>query len=571
MVSTSWFALLTLIPSLATALPFRLPNADSEHQQQQQQRRRGFTLPIERRRVARSGLQTRDDGLAGTVGIGDIADLFYTVAIQVGESQTAVNLDTGSSDLWVMSDACNTKVCKASTSQPYKASSGKSTGADVNLQYGDSTSGTHAKGPVVLDTVAVAGLSLADQPLGAINDTDNSAVQNGGAGIFGMGFPSQSFVQAAVVNQKFNSPTSTDDFIQNIGAFGPLVSRLAEAGHIEQPIFSISLQRNTVDVGGKGQITIGELPAGVDNSNVTWVPVRLYKPADGGLNPPSFAKNETYPLRWEVPIDGVFLDGKQLPDTKLTGTSPQLSALIDTGNSILRGPQDVVTNILSTVSPSFAKNPQNPATFPCATAHTLSFKIGGKLFPVDPRDFVSSQSQSSAKVCTASNVVSTDPPASGALFSWSLGDPFLKSTTVIFYYGNLTHPSVDPPKIGFVSNVPTNADDLLEQAVEDAQASGGVFESTVEVAPTASTVVTLSAPATAPPASSSSSTAAPSSSAAVVDAQATPSPTPAAASSAASPSASDKKDNGALGGVSIPSSRTLMLALAVVPLLSMLS
>lgn len=34
--------------------------------------------------------------------------------------------------------------------------------------------------------------------------------------------------------------------------------------------------------------------------------------------------------RWEVPIDAVFLDGKQLADTKLTGTSPQLSGLIDT-------------------------------------------------------------------------------------------------------------------------------------------------------------------------------------------------------------------------------------------------
>lgn len=90
-----------------------------------------------------------------------------------------------------MSDACQTRTCKKSTSQPYTSSSGTSTGASVKLQYGDSSTGTHASGPVVLDTVAVAGLSMDSQPFAAVNDTDNSAVQNGGAGIFGLGFPAQ--------------------------------------------------------------------------------------------------------------------------------------------------------------------------------------------------------------------------------------------------------------------------------------------------------------------------------------------------------------------------------------------
>jgi hypothetical protein len=120
-----------------------------------------------------------------------------------------------------MSDACNTKTCRKSTSQPYESSSGTSTGASVDLRFGDSSTGTNAAGPVVLDTVSVAGLSMDEQPFAAVNDTNNSAVQNGGAGIFGLGFPAQryaleikylfikriyremySFVQAAVVNQQ---------------------------------------------------------------------------------------------------------------------------------------------------------------------------------------------------------------------------------------------------------------------------------------------------------------------------------------------------------------------------------
>ena len=99
------------------------------------------------------------------------------------------------------------------------------------------------------------------------------------------------------------------------------------------------------------------------------------------------------------------------------------------------------------------------------------------MFPVDPRDFVSQKSSGDATTCVASNIVSTDPPSNGALFSWSLGDPFMKSNLVVFYYGNLTHPSVDPPRIGFLSTVPQNASALLQDAVSDAQQDGGNFES----------------------------------------------------------------------------------------------
>ena len=85
-----------------------------------------------------------------------------------------------------------------------------------------------------------------------------------------------------------------------------------------------------------------------------------------------------------------------------------------------------------------------------------------------------------AGVCTQARrpgaVVGTDPPIAGALFSWSLGDPFLKSNLVAFYYGNLTNPSADPPRVGFLSRVPGDAEEELERAVDEAERNGGVFE-----------------------------------------------------------------------------------------------
>jgi Eukaryotic aspartyl protease len=94
---------------------------------------------------------------------------------------------------------------------------------------------------------------------------------------------------------------------------------------------------------------------------------------------------------------------------------------------VIRGPQDIVDTILQSVSSAFAADPNAAPTFPCSVPHDLAFQIGGKAFPVDPRDFISQDKPGDASTCVASNVVPTDPPRNGALFSWSLGDPFFKS------------------------------------------------------------------------------------------------------------------------------------------------
>lgn len=58
----------------------------------------------------------------------------------------------------------------------------------------------------------------------------------------------------------------------------------------------ITLNRATIDISGVGELAVGKVPDGVDPSSLTWVPVRLYRPPDGGLNAPVFAPNEIYPL-----------------------------------------------------------------------------------------------------------------------------------------------------------------------------------------------------------------------------------------------------------------------------------
>lgn len=113
--------------------------------------------------------------------------------------------------------------------------------------------------------------------------------------------------------------------------YGPLLTRIMAQEKIK-PMATITLQRNTVDVGSgnAGLLSLGELPAAVKNESLTWVPVRLYSSGQGGLQAPLDSPEERYPIAWEVVIDEVYFDGEKLPRSTLTPPSISISALIDT-------------------------------------------------------------------------------------------------------------------------------------------------------------------------------------------------------------------------------------------------
>lgn len=250
--------------------------------------------------------------------------------------------------------------------------------------------------------------------------------------------------------------------LSSFATYGPLVSRLvlnadnpSSPVFLESPQFSVTLQRTIPSVGGNvGSITLGALPSGVDNASLTWIPVRRYTPEQNGVVVPE-APEENYPYAWDVPLDAVYFDGVRLPSSTL-GSVPidgvGHSALIDTGNSLIRGPADTIIAILSLLmnstsavasfeaSPSldssgyteddysaFTSNFDSIAyAYPCAEAHSLVFEFSGSQFQVDPRDFGRPVGDAEAKWCVP-NFAPTDPPELGNyLYSWSLGEPFLR-------------------------------------------------------------------------------------------------------------------------------------------------
>lgn len=105
--------------------------------------------------------------------------------------------DTGSSDLWVITPDCHTSECDASDAPRYGTNSDDEcfqTGSTaVDLRFGDSLTGSYARGLVDRDTVTLAGFTMENQTFAAVNDTDNYAITNGAAGVLGLGFPAQGY------------------------------------------------------------------------------------------------------------------------------------------------------------------------------------------------------------------------------------------------------------------------------------------------------------------------------------------------------------------------------------------
>jgi phytepsin len=199
----------------------------------------------------------------------------------------------------------------------------------VDLLYGDSLTGTHASGLIGTDAVSFAGLSIPNQYFAAINDTDTNVLDTGCAGIFGLGFALNSVIWNDVFATKFESQSSTTQrsphrrlpssnygtrffpdlnnlisahkravdaseltkaVLQSYPNYGPALTRMVTTKSLAGPLFTISLQRDTLDIGGNaGVFSLGELPAGINASALTWAPVRGYPSA---LQAPADSPNE---------------------------------------------------------------------------------------------------------------------------------------------------------------------------------------------------------------------------------------------------------------------------------------
>ena len=130
-----------------------------------------------------------------TLVIGGIATSFILgrrLSLSSPLPKLTLTKDTGSSDLWTLSDACFSGCTNGRNKNQvrvYPQSTFRSSGLDIEMQYGDSQTGTFARGMIGNDTVDLAGMTLHNQSFAAINNTNTSVMDVGAVGILGLGFP----------------------------------------------------------------------------------------------------------------------------------------------------------------------------------------------------------------------------------------------------------------------------------------------------------------------------------------------------------------------------------------------
>ncbi|KIJ70568.1 hypothetical protein HYDPIDRAFT_23662 [Hydnomerulius pinastri MD-312] len=330
-------------------------------------------------------------GSGSTLSLSDVQDLIYIANVTVGGVAFPVQLDTGSSDLWVMPTTAPLPSAKATTTS-------------LNLTYGIGW----AAGQVNYATAEFAGISVPNQAFLNVSSSQNPALEYGAAGILGLGFDSLSTIDATI-NATGTSSGRT------------LLYNLFQDNPNEPNFIAFSLQSSSDGAGIEGSFAVGETDP--QYANVT-----------------STNKIPTWPVsapsRWNVLLDN-FIVGTQTNDVSSTVPgvpSNKAVILLDSGTSYTYAPVDACTAIYGGV-PGAQYNPSlGQWVVPCDAEIDMALQIDNQIFPIHPLD-ITPTSAGDKNTCVGSFVPQSVSVGDGQ-FDWLVGDNVLRSVYALYDFGD---------------------------------------------------------------------------------------------------------------------------------------
>ncbi|KAG8218473.1 aspartic peptidase domain-containing protein [Butyriboletus roseoflavus] len=328
---------------------------------------------------------------SGSLSLNDVQDLVYIANVTIGGISFPVQLDTGSSDLWVMSTSGSLPNARASPTS-------------LNLTYGIGW----AQGPISTASVDFAGITVPQQAYLNVTSAQNPALSYGAAGIMGLGFDSLSNIDAAM-NQTGSSSGRT------------LLYNLFHDNPSEPNFIAFSLQSTSNGDGVQGTFTVGEtdpLYANVTSTNKipTWP--------------------TTAPSRWNVLLD-LFIVGAQtvaVSTTVAAAPSNKAVVLFDSGTSYTYAPTDVCTAIYGGVSGAQYNSSIGQWFVPCDAEIDMALQISNQIFPIHPLD-VTPTAVGDPNTCVGS-FIPQGVSVGADQFDWLIGDNILRSIYTLYDFGD---------------------------------------------------------------------------------------------------------------------------------------
>ncbi|KAJ9131018.1 Secreted aspartic proteinase [Pleurostoma richardsiae] len=313
-------------------------------------------------------------------------DSEYNCEVMIGDPAQVLNLnfDTGSSDLWVFSSELASD--QSSGHNLYEPADSETSeylsGESWSISYGD---GSTSSGDVYADTVQIGSVAVTSQAVEAAKEVSDSFVSDTGSdGILGLAF--------STLNQV--SPTRQSTWLENAINDGDLWSEL----------FTAHLLHNK-----DGWYNFGY----IDDSQHT-----------GTIGYADVDESWGY---WKFTIPGFTVGYKPYNATSIT-------AIADTGTSLLLLPDGVVQAYYSCVTGAAYDSSWGGWTFPCSSAlPILTFTIdsSGTNFTV-PGNYMNYAPLDSAGT-TCYGGLQSDTGIGFSIF----GDVVLKAAFVVFDYGNM--------------------------------------------------------------------------------------------------------------------------------------
>jgi len=317
----------------------------------------------------------------------DINNSQYVGRIQVGsprrgrkQQEFDVIFDTGSSNLWLNADSCQSEGCLVHRRfHPRQSKTYKKLPVEMSVQFGTGS----IEGFLAQDTFTLGPVRVHDQTFGQIKRSTGSVFVTGKFdGILGLSFPSLS---AHAYTPVFDSIIKQKLLTANTFSF----------------YYSLLPKQNSA-------IILGEPLKSMYAGALTWIQV-------------------SKPFYWEVNLIDIEYDGVS---THACG-NPPCKAVVDTGTSLLTGPSSYTTKMIRKLGVNRAC--QNMDELKTIT-YILSDDNGEYRFDVKPEYFVlksqAKRSNGLPKFCRAGFMALDVPKPRGPLFI--LGDVFLRAYYTVF-------------------------------------------------------------------------------------------------------------------------------------------